>query len=47
MLPLRGKILNVASASQDKLAQNQLLADLMLALGCGAGKNYNEAEASV
>ncbi|MGX1100400.1 DNA topoisomerase IV subunit B [Amorphus sp. MBR-141] len=35
VLPLRGKILNVASAGRDKLAQNQQLADLMLALGCG------------
>ncbi|MDQ0315571.1 DNA topoisomerase IV subunit B [Amorphus orientalis] len=34
VLPLRGKILNVASAGRDKLAQNQQLADLMLALGC-------------
>jgi topoisomerase IV subunit B len=44
VLPLRGKILNVASASRDKLAQNQLLADLTLALGCGAGKHYNGEE---
>jgi topoisomerase-4 subunit B len=44
VLPLRGKILNVASASRDKLAQNQLLADLTLALGCGTGKHYKETE---
>jgi topoisomerase IV subunit B len=44
VLPLRGKILNVASASRDKLAQNQLLADLTLALGCGTGKHYKEEE---
>ncbi len=44
VLPLRGKILNVASASRDKLAQNQLLADLTLALGCGTAKHYNDAE---
>ncbi len=37
VLPLRGKILNVASAGKDKLAQNQQLADLVQALGCGAG----------
>ena len=37
ILPLRGKILNVASAGKDKLAQNQQLADLVQALGCGAG----------
>ncbi len=44
VLPLRGKILNVASASRDKLAQNQLLADLTQALGCGTAKHYNDAE---
>ncbi len=44
VLPLRGKILNVASASRDKLAQNQLLADLTQALGCGTGKHYNDDE---
>jgi topoisomerase IV subunit B len=44
ILPLRGKILNVASASRDKLAQNQLLADLTLALGCGTGKHYKGEE---
>jgi topoisomerase-4 subunit B len=44
VLPLRGKILNVASASREKLAQNQLLADLTLALGCGTGKHYKETK---
>ncbi len=38
VLPLRGKILNVANASLDKLKANQELADLTLALGCGSGK---------
>jgi len=42
VLPLRGKILNVASATLDKIKANQELADLMLALGCGTGKNYSE-----
>ncbi|MBE9604970.1 DNA topoisomerase IV subunit B [Acetobacteraceae bacterium H6797] len=41
VLPLRGKILNVASASADKLQQNQELKDLIEALGCGAGKNFD------
>ena len=41
VLPLRGKILNVASASAEKLHANQELGDLALALGCGAGANYN------
>ena len=40
MLPLRGKILNVASAGRDKLAQNQQLADLVQALGAGTGAHY-------
>ena len=42
ILPLRGKILNVASSTDDKIRANQELADLVLALGCGSGKNYSE-----
>jgi topoisomerase IV subunit B len=42
VLPLRGKILNVASAGKDKLAQNQQLADLVQALGCGGGAHYRQ-----
>jgi topoisomerase IV subunit B len=44
ILPLRGKILNVASAGKDKLAQNQQLADLVQALGCGVGAGYREED---
>ncbi len=44
ILPLRGKILNVASATRDKLAANQQLSDLIQALGCGVGANYKEDE---
>ena len=44
ILPLRGKILNVANATRDKLAANQQLADLMLALGCGSGSQYRDEE---
>jgi topoisomerase IV subunit B len=40
VLPLRGKILNAASASVDKLRANKELADLVTALGCGHGKAY-------
>jgi topoisomerase-4 subunit B len=44
ILPLRGKILNVASAGKDKLAQNQQLADLLQALGCGTGAHYRDED---
>jgi topoisomerase-4 subunit B len=44
ILPLRGKILNVASAGKDKLAQNQQLADLVQALGCGTGSHYRDED---
>ncbi len=37
ILPLRGKILNVASATADKTGGNKELSDLMLALGVGGG----------
>ncbi len=42
VLPLRGKILNVASASADKLAANQELRDLIEALGCGVRDHYDD-----
>jgi topoisomerase IV subunit B len=42
ILPLRGKILNVASASADKMRGNQELSDLVLALGSGSGAHYRE-----
>jgi topoisomerase-4 subunit B len=42
VLPLRGKILNVASAAAGKLAQNQELADLVQALGCGTGAKFRD-----
>jgi topoisomerase IV subunit B len=44
ILPLRGKILNVASAGRDKLHQNQQLSDLVQALGCGMGSQYRDAD---
>jgi topoisomerase IV subunit B len=42
ILPLRGKILNVASASADKMRANQELSDIILALGTGSGSHYRE-----
>ena len=42
ILPIRGKILNVASASADKIRGNSEIADLQLALGCGIRDKWNE-----
>jgi topoisomerase IV subunit B len=39
ILPIRGKILNVASATNEKIRANQEIADLTLALGCGIRKD--------
>ena len=44
ILPLRGKILNVASAAAGKLDQNQELANLVQALGCGTGTKYRDED---
>jgi topoisomerase-4 subunit B len=44
VLPLRGKILNVANASSQKLSQNQLLSDLIQALGVGTGARYRDED---
>ena len=41
ILPLRGKILNIASAGADKISANQELNDLTQALGCGTGARYS------
>jgi topoisomerase-4 subunit B len=44
ILPLRGKILNVASAGAGKMQQNQELSDLVQALGCGTGAKYRDED---
>ena len=44
VLPLRGKILNVASAGKDKLSANQQISDLVQAIGCGMGTSYREED---
>ncbi len=44
ILPLRGKILNVISASRDKINANQEIVDLIQALGCKRGDNYNSKD---
>jgi topoisomerase-4 subunit B len=44
VLPLRGKILNVANASSQKMSQNQLLSDLIQALGVGTGTKYRDED---
>jgi len=44
VLPLRGKILNVASAGKDKLMANAQLSDLVQAIGCGTLAHYREED---
>ncbi|QNM82767.1 DNA topoisomerase IV subunit B [Sphingomonas sabuli] len=43
ILPIRGKILNVASATADKIRANSEIADLQLALGCGTRDKFDES----
>ncbi|MSO97629.1 MAG: DNA topoisomerase IV subunit B [Rhodospirillaceae bacterium] len=44
ILPLRGKILNVASATDEKLRANQELQDLIEAMGCGIRDKFDESK---
>ncbi|HET9452118.1 MAG TPA: DNA topoisomerase IV subunit B, partial [Aggregicoccus sp.] len=41
ILPLRGKVLNAEQASTDKVAGNKELTDIVSALGCGIGKDFD------
>ncbi len=41
VLPLRGKILNVASATLEKIRANQEISDMIQALGCGSGSHFS------
>lgn len=43
ILPLRGKILNVASASEEKIISNEEIKDITEALGCGRREKYDES----
>ena len=44
ILPLRGKVLNTESVSLAKVLENKELSDLVVALGCGLGKNFDLAK---
>ena len=41
VLPLRGKVLNTESVALAKVLENKELADLVIALGCGVGKDFS------
>ena len=43
ILPLRGKVLNAAQATIEKLLSNKELQDIVSALGCGMGDKYDES----
>ncbi len=44
ILPLRGKVLNTESASLAKVLENKELSDLVTAIGCGLGKNFDASK---
>ncbi|MFL5435189.1 MAG: toprim domain-containing protein, partial [Myxococcales bacterium] len=44
ILPLRGKVLNAEQASTDKVAQNKELQDIVSALGCGIGADFDASK---
>lgn len=44
ILPLKGKILNVANSTIEKILANNEIRDIVTALGCGTGKDYKEQD---
>jgi len=44
ILPLKGKILNVASSTKEKIRANQEISDLTTALGCCLGAAYKDSD---
>src|SRR5262249_39851108 len=44
ILPLRGKVLNVEQASAEKVLANAELKNIVTALGCGVGAEYDESK---
>jgi len=44
ILPLRGKVLNAEQASTSKVLSNKELTDLISALGCGSGKDFDRSK---
>jgi DNA gyrase subunit B len=43
ILPLRGKVMNTEGMATGKVLENKELADLVTALGCGVGKNFDQS----
>jgi DNA gyrase/topoisomerase IV subunit B len=44
ILPLRGKVLNVEQASTEKVLNNVELKNIVTALGCGVGEDFDESK---
>ncbi len=42
ILPLRGKVLNTEGSTLGKILENREIADIVTALGCGAGGSFDE-----